>query len=198
MLGGFHGRDAALGAVRQPVRSRPGHAVQVRRGMVFMAYSMTLGTRNRPRSTAGALRWLASRWSGSLTTSSRRRSATVLDRRHRVGQRLDAGGVHRAHLLDDVEKAVDLAQHPLTVGHGQFQPGQAGNALDVGESQGHGANTEGRLQPVVKLPLFRGGRPSYSQGMGYYPAFGAAAAKSALFHRKSPPKTRHCPCFDLK
>ena len=39
------------------------------------AYSITLGTRNRPRSTAGALRWLASRWSGSLAMSSRRRRA---------------------------------------------------------------------------------------------------------------------------
>ena len=36
----------------------------------------TLGTRNRPRSTAGALFWLASRSFGSLTTSGRRRSDT--------------------------------------------------------------------------------------------------------------------------
>jgi hypothetical protein len=38
----------------------------------------------------GALRWLASRWSGSLTASSRRRRATVLHRRQPGGQRLHA------------------------------------------------------------------------------------------------------------
>ena len=77
------------------------------------AHSITLGTRNRPRSTAGALRWLASRWFGSLTTSSRRRSATSWTGGHRVRQRLDARGVDRAHLLHDVEETVDLCQHAL-------------------------------------------------------------------------------------
>ena len=37
-------------------------------------------------------------------------SATSCDGGHRVRQRLHAGGVHRAHLLDDVEEAVDLGR----------------------------------------------------------------------------------------
>ena len=44
--------------------------------MWVMAYSITLGTRNRPFSSAGALHWLASRLSGSLTRSSRNRKVT--------------------------------------------------------------------------------------------------------------------------
>src|SRR5204863_6240191 len=39
-------------------------------------HSMTLGTRYSPSSTSGGLRWLSARWSASVTTSSRRRSAT--------------------------------------------------------------------------------------------------------------------------
>src|SRR5207247_408250 len=46
------------------------------RHLVQRAHSITFGTRNRPRSTAGALRWFASRWLPSLTTSSRRRNCT--------------------------------------------------------------------------------------------------------------------------
>ena len=44
--------------------------------MCVMAYSITLGTRNKPFSSAGALHWLASRLSGSLTRSSRNRKVT--------------------------------------------------------------------------------------------------------------------------
>jgi hypothetical protein len=43
----------------------------------------------RPR-RRGALAWLAARWSGSVTTSSRSRSGTGLHRRQRRVQRLDA------------------------------------------------------------------------------------------------------------
>ena len=76
-------------------------------------------------STAGALRWLASRWFGSLTTSSRRRSVTSCDGGHRMRQRLDAGGVDRAHLLDQVEEAVDLGQHALALVGRQAPAGRA-------------------------------------------------------------------------
>ena len=43
---------------------------------VELVHSITLGTRNRPRSTAGALFWFASRLLGSLATSGRRRKLT--------------------------------------------------------------------------------------------------------------------------
>ena len=46
------------------------------KAVIWAPYSMTLGTKNKPRSTAGALCWLASRWLGSEATSSRKRKAT--------------------------------------------------------------------------------------------------------------------------
>ena len=59
--GDFTGREHARGL---------GHAHLVQR-----LHSITFGTRNRPASTAGALRRFSSRRSSSVTTSSRRRSA---------------------------------------------------------------------------------------------------------------------------
>ena len=49
-----------------------------------------------------------------------------------VRQRLDAGGIHRAHLLHDVEKAVQLGQHALAFVGAEFQPGEVRDAGDVG------------------------------------------------------------------
>jgi len=50
--------------------------------------------------------WLASRWLGSHATSSRRRRRDRRRWRHdRVGQRLDAGGVHGAHVLRRCRKS---------------------------------------------------------------------------------------------
>ncbi|MDT4861153.1 hypothetical protein FQZ97_957470 [compost metagenome] len=55
-----------------------------------------------------------------------------------MGQWLHAGGVHRVHLFDDVEKAVELAEHALALRVGQLQTRQIGDASDVGQGQGHG------------------------------------------------------------
>ena len=65
------------------------------------AHSITFGTRNRPSSTAGALRWLASRLFGFGDGVVAQAQLDIADRRQRRVQRLDAGGVDRAHLLDD-------------------------------------------------------------------------------------------------
>src|SRR5690606_1208525 len=75
--GRFHGGDLLV----LELGGQFGHAQVVQIGSaheIFLpcAYSMTLGTRNRPSPWAGALRILASRWLGSLATSSRRRSTT--------------------------------------------------------------------------------------------------------------------------
>ena len=66
----FRGLDGGDFLRRQPGRQFDHGQFMQRR------HSITFGTRNKPRSMAGALRWLASRLSGSLATSSRRRSAT--------------------------------------------------------------------------------------------------------------------------
>jgi hypothetical protein len=55
-----------------------------------------------------------------------------------VGHRLDAGGVHGLHGLDDAEKAIDLSEHAITFFGLKFQPSQVGDAGDILWGQRHG------------------------------------------------------------
>ena len=57
---------------------------------------------------------------------------------HGVGERLDAGGGHRAHLLDDVEEAVDLRLHARGLFGLEFEAREMGDAGDVLGGQRHG------------------------------------------------------------
>src|SRR6185437_26185 len=55
----------------------------------------------------------------------------------RMGQRCDAGGIDRLHLLDEAEKIVELGTRVLSVGVGQFEPREMRDALYIGQGQGH-------------------------------------------------------------
>jgi len=58
--------------------------------------------------------------------------------------------VHRADLLDDGKEIIDLGQRlGLFVGL-EFQPGQMGDALDVGGGQGHGTANEANPQERLR------------------------------------------------
>jgi len=48
---------------------------------------------------------------------------------------LDAGGVHRTHLLHNAEEIVDLGQHALALGRGEFEPGKIGNPGNIVRGQ---------------------------------------------------------------
>jgi hypothetical protein len=62
----------------------------------------------------------------------------VTDGRQRRVQRLDATGVDGAHLLDDREEGVQLAEHRRLLGGLELQPRQMGDPCDVFGGQGHG------------------------------------------------------------
>ena len=141
--------SAAPAAVRRPtaeiaVMARL-HAGEPR---AAVRHSTTLGTRYRPFSTAGAFAWLSSRWSGSVTTSSRWRSGARLRMRHRD----HAGGVDRAQLLDDVEHLVELDQQGRLLRVVETDAGELAEPADVLWSEGHGASairsSVGRLEPA--------------------------------------------------
>ena len=80
--------------------------------LVQFALTRSPSARDRARrSTAGALRWLASRSTISVTSSSRSRRCGLLHRGERRVERLDAARLDRAHLLDDAKEAVELLEH---------------------------------------------------------------------------------------
>jgi hypothetical protein len=98
----------------------------------------------------------------------------VLNGYDRVGHGLEPAGVDRAHGFYDVKETVDLRQHAGAFHGLKLQPCQIGNACDIGRCQGHGAKrveTNGK-SGCSALPV-----ASYSQAIGYYPAFGESAAK---------------------
>ena len=61
----------------------------------------------------------------------------ITQHRRRVGQRLDAVGVDCIHLLDQLEKAIELGQHALGFVGAQFKPRQIGDSCDFLGCQCH-------------------------------------------------------------
>ena len=163
-----------------------GHAQSAVR-VLRRAHSITFGTRNRPLSTAGALRWLASRLFGSLATSSAQPQRDVLDGGHRMRQGLDAGGVDRAHALDQIEEAVDLAEHALAFVGGQLQPRERGDAGDIGDVRDIGKWTKSEHDRGCDRDARNGcaATRGISRGFGYYPAFAATPANAPAFAAKT-------------
>ena len=99
------------------------------------SYSMTFGTRYRLSSTAGATPWNSACWSVS-------RDGVVAQRQHhvlRVRHRDDAGGVDRLQLVDQREDRFELAMDFGRGGGVDLDAREMGDAVDVGEGQGHGA-----------------------------------------------------------
>ncbi len=91
-----------------------------------------------------------------------------------------------AHAFDQVEKAVDLAEHALAFVGGQLQPRQRGDAGDICEAERD-----------MKIGTVRNGAKVHShaanglantrnqRGFGYYPAFAATPANAPAFARKN-------------
>ena len=52
-----------------------------------------------------------------------------------MGHRLDAGGVHGAHLFDEAEDAVELLLQRSNLRVRNFDPGEVGDAADFIEGQ---------------------------------------------------------------
>ncbi|SOT42625.1 conserved hypothetical protein [Burkholderia cenocepacia] len=79
-----------------------------------------------------------------------------LDLFDRVGERRDAGGVDRLHLLDEAEEFIELAEHVLGVGVGHFESRQVRDAFHIGQGQGHAITGKTRLRSASKAALRRG------------------------------------------
>ncbi|CAM2189967.1 hypothetical protein BCEP27_110102 [Burkholderia cepacia] len=79
-----------------------------------------------------------------------------LDLFDRVGERRDAGGVDRLHLLDEAEEIIELAEHVLGVGVGHFESRQVRDAFHIGQGQGHAITGKTRLRNASKAALRRG------------------------------------------
>ena len=105
----------------------------------------------------------------------------ILDGGHRMRHGFNTGSIHRAHFLDDVEKTIHLPQHALTLIGLELQTGEIGNAGDISRSQGHDVSSiETSCNPSLKRGLWL----KFSQGMGYYPAFGLMLARQRVFGKK--------------
>jgi hypothetical protein len=89
-----------------------------------------------------------------------------LDCRDGVRQWFNASGVHRAHLLDDVKKAVDGAEHALGLIAAQFQPRQVGDPVNISGVQGHVGSGGFATNLGAKTSSFKG-------AIRYYPVFGS-------------------------
>ncbi|MNN69650.1 hypothetical protein D3C81_1854600 [compost metagenome] len=70
-----------------------------------------------------------------------------------MGQRFDAGGVHRLHLLHQREEVVQLGECLRGLGIAGFDAGQMRDALDVGECESHGVMRRGRRVQSIGLEM---------------------------------------------
>ena len=95
-----------------------------------------------------------------------------LDRGDGVGQRLDASGVHGFHLLDDVEKGVERAQHALGFVAAQLKASEVGDAVNVSALEGHVGSCGMRACFATNLGAEK---PRLKRAIRYYPVFGVNA-----------------------
>ena len=97
------------------------------------AHSITLGTAKKPCSACGALASTASRMPPSVTHVVAQ-AQMVGDHR---GERLDAGRVDLAKLLDPADDVVEFGQQRLGLGIAGGDAREAGDLADGGEVDGH-------------------------------------------------------------
>ncbi len=109
-------------------------------------HSTTLGTRNNPSSTAGALAWLSVALIGFGDAVVAQPQRHGLHRRQRRVQRLDAAGVDGRHALDDAEEAVQLgrASRPVRRSTDRAAPAARCGSHPRGSATWKGSGTESR------------------------------------------------------
>ena len=157
--------DVACRPARGRVRPRP--------AACSVLHSITLGTRNKPSSTAGALRWFGSRWSVSVTHVVAQAQRHVLHRGQRGVERLDAARVDRAHLLDDGEEAVQLVQHRRLFGGVQVRAAPGGRC----GSRLRGSGPWKIAGPGQAVRVRQGAKPQ-PRGLRYYPRLSTSPSQA--------------------